>query len=104
MIRVSVLYPNEAGKMFDWDYYLNKHMVWAIQKLEPLGLVKTEIDKGVGSRDPGTPPPFLAACYMHFNTMEDFQKCIPVVEEGASDIPNYTDIAPVIQISEIIQQ
>ena len=104
MIRVSVLYPNETGKRFDWDYYLNKHMVWAIQKLEPLGLVKTEIDKGVASREPGAPPPFLAQCHMYYNTIEDFQNCIPVVEEGALDIPNYTDIEPVIQISEIIQQ
>ena len=104
MIRVAVLYPNEAGKKFDWDYYLNVHMVWAIQKLEPLGLVKTEIDKGTSSREPGAPPPFLAAAYMYFNTMEDLQKCTPVLEESALDIPNYTDIEPIIQISEIIQQ
>ena len=104
MIRVSVHYPNKPDKKYDWDYYLNKHIVWAIQKLEPLGLLKTEIDKGVASNEPGAPPPFLAAAYMYFNTMEDFQKCTPVFEESALDIPNYTDIEPVIQISEIIQQ
>ncbi len=26
MIKVTVLYPNEEGKKFDLDYYLNKHL------------------------------------------------------------------------------
>ena len=26
MIKVSVFYPNEEGKKFDMDYYLNSHI------------------------------------------------------------------------------
>ncbi len=32
MIKVSVFYPNEEGKKFDWEYYLNKHIPMVRQK------------------------------------------------------------------------
>lgn len=102
MIRITVLYPNEERKKFDWDYYLNKHMPMAQKMLEPLGLVKLEVDKGVGTREPGAPPPYIAIGYLYFNTMEDFQKAVPTCEESALDLPNYTDIEPIFQISEIV--
>jgi hypothetical protein len=33
MISVSVIYPNEAGKKFDIDYYCNEHIPRVQQKL-----------------------------------------------------------------------
>ena len=48
--QVDPMLMDEAGKKFDWDYYLNKHMPMAQQMLEPLGLVKLEVDKGIGTR------------------------------------------------------
>jgi uncharacterized protein (TIGR02118 family) len=32
MIKVSVFYPNEEGKKFDWEYYLSKHLPMVKQK------------------------------------------------------------------------
>ena len=49
MIRVTVMYPNETGKKFDMDYYLTKHRPMVHEKLDSVGLVKTEIDKGIGA-------------------------------------------------------
>jgi len=42
MIRISVMYLNEPGKNFDWDYYLNKHLPMVHRLLDPIGLVRTE--------------------------------------------------------------
>jgi len=33
MIKVSVFYPNEEGKKFDMDYYLNSHIPMVQEKV-----------------------------------------------------------------------
>jgi hypothetical protein len=40
MIRVLVMYPNEPGKKFDMDYYLNKHITMVNDTIGDLGLVR----------------------------------------------------------------
>ena len=57
MIRVTALYPNKPDAKFDFDYYLNKHAKMFVEKLAPFGLVKAEIDKGIGGMQAGSPPP-----------------------------------------------
>ena len=103
MIRISVMYPNAPAARFDWNYYLDKHMVMVHQMLDPVGLVRAEVDKGLGTAQPGSPAPFVAACHMYFGSMEDMQKCMSRGPEMMSDIPNFTDSQPQIQISEVVQ-
>ncbi len=101
MIRVSVLYANEEGKKFDHEYYAKTHMPMVGERLKPLGLVRYEVDTGLSGGEPNSPPPYVAVAYLIFNSVEDFQKGMG--EHGAEimgDIPNYTDIAPQIQVSE----
>lgn len=103
MIRVSVLYPNSEGKRFDEDYYVNKHLTMVADKLGP-AMVRYEIDKGVGGAMPGSPAPFVAAVHMFFDSLQSFQGAFaPHAGPIMSDVPNYTDIQPTIQISEIIK-
>ena len=71
MIRVTVLYPNEPGKKFDWDYYTGKHAPLVNEKLGPLGMVRYEIDRGISAPDPNAPPPFVAVFNMFFNTVDE---------------------------------
>ena len=97
------MYPNDPDKKFDMDYYLNKHMPMLHEKLDPKSLVKSEIDKGLGGQGENAPPPYRVICHLFFNSMEDFQKGLSHEEELFADVPNYTEIEPVIQISEIIQ-
>jgi uncharacterized protein (TIGR02118 family) len=102
MIRVSVYYPNKAGAKFDHTYYTQKHAPMVIQRLKPFGLVRVEIDKGLAGGAPNAPAPNVAVGYMVFNKLEDFQKGLAAhSKEIMGDIPNYTNIEPVIQISEI---
>ena len=56
MIRVSVLYPR-PGK-FNFDYYAKDHMQLVHKLLDPFGLVKSEVDKGVESS------PYLAVGHL----------------------------------------
>jgi uncharacterized protein (TIGR02118 family) len=95
MIRVSVLYP-QGGK-FDFDYYVNKHMRLVHKLLDSYGLVKTEVDKGIGT------VPFAAAGHLVFKTIEDMQKALQDHDpELAADLVNFTDVKPQFQISEIV--
>jgi uncharacterized protein (TIGR02118 family) len=101
VIRVSVLYPNSEGKRFDEDYYLNKHMTMVAEKLAS-AMVRYEIDKGIAT--PGLSAPFVAGVHMFFDSLQSFQGAFggnagPIM----ADIPNYTDIQPTIQISEVIR-
>jgi uncharacterized protein (TIGR02118 family) len=95
MIRVSVLYPR-PGK-FDFDYYAKKHMQLVHKLLDPYGLVKSEVDKGMETA------PFVAMGHLIFKTIEEMQRGLQAHDSKlAADLVNFTDIQPQFQISEIL--
>ncbi len=101
MIKVAILYPNGEGKTFDMDYYSNKHMPMAAS-LFGESLKAMSIDKGLASGKPGEPVPYLAMGYFYFENMSSFQNAMgPNSEKLRADVPNYTNIQPVIQVSEV---
>jgi uncharacterized protein (TIGR02118 family) len=103
MVRISVLYPNEPGRKFDHDYYAHKHMPLVQKRLSPVGLLRYEVDKGLAGATPESKPPFVGACHLYFKSVEEFRKAMG--QHGAElmgDVPNYTDIQPQMQISEIV--
>ena len=103
MIKVSVLYPNEEGKKFDMDYYLGKHMPMVHSRLDSMGLLRSEVEGGVSSADPNAPAPFVAIGVLYFNKVEEVHEAFKTHgREIMGDAPNYTDISPQIQISEIV--
>ena len=103
MIKVSVLYPSKPGSRFDVDYYLGKHMPMAARLLKP-AVKSVAVEIGVGGRIPGQPAPFAAIAGFICESVEDFLGAfMPVAEQLQGDIPNYTDIEPVIQISDLRQ-
>jgi uncharacterized protein (TIGR02118 family) len=101
MIKVSVFYPNEDGKKFDMDYYCNKHFALIKEKLGD-ALKATEVEEGLGGGNPGSRPMYIATGHLYFDSVESFQTAFgPHAGTFMSDIPNYTDIQPTIQISEV---
>jgi hypothetical protein len=65
--------------------------------LDSFGLLKSEVDKGVGD------VPYTAIGHLIFKTAEDMQKGLQAHDpELASDLVNFSDIKPQFQISEII--
>ncbi len=101
MVKVSVLYPNEEGKKFDMNYYLATHIP-LVQKLLGPACTNVAVDHGIGGAAPGSNAPYLVMGHLFFNTVEDFVSSFtPHATAITADIPNYTDINPAIQISEI---
>jgi uncharacterized protein (TIGR02118 family) len=103
MIKVTILYPNADGKTFDMDYYANKHMPMLASLLGD-SLKLLEIDKGLSGRTPNDPIPYLAIGHLYFDRLSAWQNSFkPNAEKILKDVPNYTNIQPVVQISEVIQ-
>lgn len=103
MVKVTILYPNGSGKTFDMDYYSRKHMPLVAALLGD-SLKRYEIDKGIAGRTPNDSIPFLAIGYLYFDRLSAYQQSFKQhAERIRNDIPNYTNIQPVIQISEVIQ-
>ena len=101
MIKVAIFYPNGEGKTFNMDYYSTKHMPLAAT-LFGSSLKAMAIDKGLANAATGEPVPYLAIGYFYFDTMASFQSAMgPNSEKLRADVPNYTNIKPVIQISEV---
>ena len=51
---------------------------------------------------PGSPATYIAMGHLLFESVEAFQTAFgPHAKEIMGDLPNYTDIQPLIQISEI---
>lgn len=102
MAKVSVMYPNGEGKHFDMDYYVNKHIP-LVGKLLGDALKSTAVEKGLGSAEPGSIAPYAGMGIMYFDTVDDFGKAFgPNANEIMGDLPNFTNIEPIVQISEVI--
>jgi uncharacterized protein (TIGR02118 family) len=101
MIKVSVLYPNRESGKFDMNYYCTSHIPMVQRKLGA-ACKGVAVEQGLGGAAPGSPPAFLAMGHLLFDSVEAFQAAFaPHMAEIMGDIPNYTAIEPVIQISEV---
>jgi len=49
MVRLKVLFPNKSGSNFNWEYYKSTHHPLVEEKLKGNGLLKYEVDKGIGT-------------------------------------------------------
>lgn len=102
MIKVSVIYPNGEGKTFNMDYYQNKHLPM-VGGLLGDALKGATVEQGIAGGEPNSTAPYAAMGNMYFDSVEDFQKAFgPNAEKIMADLKNFTNIAPVIQISKVI--
>lgn len=102
MIKVTVMYPYRPGARFDHSYYRDRHLPLLQSRLGD-GCRSYTIDKGLAGGTPDAPPPFVGMCHVFCDSVEDFQRGLaPHRDEIMGDIANYTDIAPVIQVSEVV--
>ena len=102
MIKVSVLYANKPGARFDHGYYREKHVPLIAARLGST-LRFYEIDKGIAGDAPGTPAPFVAIVHLFSESLETFQAGFgPHAEEIIADIRTFTDVQPIMQVSEVV--
>ena len=101
-IKVSVLYPKANGKHFDMQYYSNDH-VGMVAKLLGNSVIGAAVEKGVSGPEPGSSPEFEAVGNLYFESLESFQNSFgPNADKIMGDLPNFTNIEPIVQISEVV--
>lgn len=102
MIKVSVMYANTPGARFDHEYYRNKHMPLVKKKMGD-SCKSYAVDKGLAGGAPGVAAPYIGMGHLFCDSIEAFQAGFgPHAQEILADIPNYTDVTPIIQISEVV--
>jgi uncharacterized protein (TIGR02118 family) len=102
MIKVSVMYPNTPGARFDHAYYKDKHMP-LVKRLMGDSCKYYTVDKGMNGGAPDTAPTYVGMCHIFSESAEAFQAGFgPHAKEILADIANYTDLAPVMQMSEVV--
>ena len=102
MFKVSVMYPNDKGARFDFDYYRTKHMGLVQKHMKAFGLIKTGVDRGLsGGGD--NPPAYICVGNLYFDSRDGYEKAAaqagPILR---GDIPNFTNVTPIRLISEIL--
>ena len=104
MTKISILYPTLPGKRFDFDYYLKVHIPLSLKRLKDHpGFKGISVERGTGSTGADLSPPYTAMCHFTFTSMDDFMAAfLPHEPELQGDIKNYTDIRPIVQVSEIL--
>jgi len=103
MIKISVYYPNKEGKKFDVAYYRDKHMPLVKKLLSPMGLRGAGIEKGLAGGAPGAPAPNICVGHLLFDTVDAFLAAFGKHgKEIMADVPNYTNVDPVVQVGEIV--
>lgn len=101
MIKVSVLYPNGEDKHFNMEYYCDSHIPM-VSILLGDAVKDSTVEKGLCGATPNAPALYAAMGNLYFDTVESFQNSFgPNAEEIMKDLPNFTNIEPVIQISEV---
>ena len=75
--------------------------VWRADSVSELHLAS--VDKCLAGGAPGAPATYVGMCHIFCDSVEAFQAGFgPHAQEIMGDIPNYTDLTPVIQISEVV--
>lgn len=103
LIKIAIMYPFAEGKTFNMDYYETKHMPMVAGLLGST-LVKYSIEKGLASGIPNQPLPYLAIGTFYVKSLAEYQAAIgPHREAIRADFANYTDVAPVILVSQVVR-
>ena len=101
MIKVSIMYPQNAGTKFDHDYYRDRHLPLIKSRLGD-ALKYYTIDRELAAA-PGSPAPYVAMCHLICDSLESYEKAFgPYAKEITTDIGKFTDRKPVTQFSLIV--
>jgi uncharacterized protein (TIGR02118 family) len=101
MIKVSIFYPEGPEAKFDMTYYLAQHMPM-VRKLMGEAIKGMAVDQGLSGAMPGSAPTYRAAGHLLFESVESFHRAfVPHMPQVQADVPKYTNIQPVVQISEV---
>jgi uncharacterized protein (TIGR02118 family) len=100
MIVVSVTYPATEGSRFDLDYYREKHVPLVRSRWGSCGLTDSKFIRGVGVPG-GGPVAYHLTALLYFGSEAEFQGAGQQHgKEVMSDIKNFTDVKPIVQLND----
>jgi uncharacterized protein (TIGR02118 family) len=100
MIVVSVLYPSDPESKFDLAYYRNRHLPLCRDLLTPMGMQSLIFYRPVVA-DPGAA--FQLVAELRFADLKATNAALAAHgPRTQADIPNFTDVKPIILIGEEI--
>ena len=103
LIKISVMYPFSEGKTFNIEYYETQHMPMVAGFLGA-NLVKYTIEKGIASGIPNQSLPYMAIGTFYVKDLAEYQAATaPNRDAIRADFANYTTVAPVISVSEVVR-
>jgi len=101
MIKLTVMYPNSADLKFDKEYYTTKHSQ-LLSELLGDAIKASDINIGISGASPEQAAPYVLITNLVFESMETFQQSFgPNAEAILADLPNFTNVQPQVQISEV---
>jgi uncharacterized protein (TIGR02118 family) len=102
MALLSLLYPDQPGARFDARIYLDRHVPKVRALWEPMGLTEIRLLRGVGTPD-GGPAPYRVLALLTFTSAAALRRALDAhAAELFAGIAAYTDIRPVVQVSETL--
>lgn len=100
MVRFTILYPTTDGCQFDQAYYLDTHIPLVKKLLVPMGMIDVDMQEGLTGE---TPPAFVMIIGLVFNTIDELNLAITThIDEMVADLPNFTTIRPITQVSRVL--
>ena len=102
MVIVSVQYPNQPGSRFDERYYLDRHATLVKERWGPFGLTAAQFLRGTGAPGGGGAT-YAVMALLTFASQDALDKALAAHgREIMGDIPNFTDVRPVVQVNEVM--
>jgi uncharacterized protein (TIGR02118 family) len=102
VIRLTIMYPDSQEAYFDMEYYRTTHIPMVLEKCGP-AIKECSVEQGLGGGAPDSPAPYRVIARLSVESMDDFVAHVaPHDPDFAADVPNFTNIVPVIQINEVI--
>lgn len=103
MIALNVMYPNQDGGTFDFDYYLNTHLPLVDGLWAGMGQKGAQVVRGVAGGAPGSEAPYVVLAQVFFDSREELHAAQKAHgKEIFADLANFTNLTPVVQISEVL--
>lgn len=102
MYKLTAMYPNGPDVRFKFDYYTGPHDRLVKDLLTSHGLMQVDVDRGVDA--PGeNGAPYIAIGTLWFESADGIEDGLAEHgEEILGDIPNFSNVEPEIQISEVL--
>ncbi|GHC55657.1 EthD family reductase [Ulvibacter litoralis] len=102
MIKLTVLYPNNADVKFDKEYYTKQHSQ-LLSELLGDAIVASDVNFGLTGATPYIAAPYVVIANLTFASLDSFEKSFGANAAAIlADLPNFTNAQPLVQISEVV--